>query len=60
MVAKYIFKKDAEDLADPERLELQALRDKLQKIIDRAPHNAGGVTIDTLRRLLFDPEKFDA
>lgn len=60
MVAKYTFKKDEEDRADPEWLELQAIKTKLQKIVDRTPHGASGVTIDTLRQLLFDPEGFDA
>lgn len=60
MKTPYLFKRDSEDLADSEHLERETLRLKLQKLVERAPFNATGIKLDTLRELLFDPGAFDA
>lgn len=60
MKTRYIRKKDNEDLVDSERLRLEALEKKLQLLIDRAPFETVGVSLEELRELLRDPEAFDA
>lgn len=57
--AHYLFLSDkGNEVSEGDRLAEKAVR-KLWKLIDQCPH-AAGIKVESLRKLLADPEAFDA